>query len=124
MKKFGFNFSVAHTFKNMLTDAGFVDVVETKFEIPWGQWPKDRRRKAIGLWHLGLYSRTCDGRSNADTVAEQLKQGLQGIVMGLFTRSLGWTPTEVEVFLVELRKQLDDKSYQLLDHAPVFAFSP
>ena len=62
--------------------------------------------------------------SHADTVAEQLKQGLQGIVMGLFTRSLGWTPSEVEVFLVELRKQLDDKSYQLLDHASVFAFSP
>lgn len=86
----------------MLTDAGFVDVVETKFEVPWGAWPKDRRRKAIGLWHL-----------------EQLKQGLQGIVMGLFTRSLGWTPSEVEVFLVELRKELDDKSYQLLDHAYV-----
>ena len=61
--------------------------------------------------------------SNADAIAEQLKQGLQGIVMGLFTRSLGWTPAEVEVFLVELRKQLDDKSYQLLDHASVFAFS-
>lgn len=102
MKKMGFNSRVAHAFKNMLTDAGFVDVVERKFEVPWGAWPKDRRGKAIGLWHL-----------------EQLKQGLQGIVMGLFTRSLGWTPSEVEVFLVELRKPLDDKSYQLLDHAYV-----
>ncbi|KAE8441209.1 hypothetical protein EG329_005609 [Mollisiaceae sp. DMI_Dod_QoI] len=102
MKKMGFNFRVAHAFKDMLTEAGFVDVVETKLEVPWGAWPKDRRRKAIGLWHL-----------------EQLKQGLQGIVMGLFTRSLGWTPNEVEVFLVELRKQLDDKSYQLLDYAYV-----
>jgi hypothetical protein len=42
--------------------------------------------------------------------------------MGLFTRSLGWSPTDVEVFLVELRKQLDDKSYHLLDHALVFLF--
>lgn len=40
--------------------------------------------------------------------------------MGLFTRSLGWSPAAVEVFLVELRKQLDDKSYHLLDHASVF----
>jgi hypothetical protein len=117
MKKMGFSFRVAHDFKNMLTEAGFVDVVETKLEVPWGAWPKDRRKKAIGLWHLGLCSRICDARSNADAVAEQLKQGLQGIVMGLFTRSLGWSPTEVEIFLVELRKQLDDKSYQLLDHA-------
>jgi hypothetical protein len=123
MKKMGFNFRIAHSFKQMLTDAGFVDIVEEKLEVPWGAWPKDRRRKAIGLWHLGLCSRTCGCRSNTDDVAEQLKQGLQGIVMGLFTRSLGWSPTEVEIFLVELRKQLDDKNYQLLDHASVFAFS-
>ncbi|KAH6700629.1 hypothetical protein BKA61DRAFT_206887 [Leptodontidium sp. MPI-SDFR-AT-0119] len=69
MKKMGFNFGVAHAFKNMLTDAGFVDVVERKFEGTMGAWPKDRRGKAIGLWHL-----------------EQLKQGVQGIVMGLCTR--------------------------------------
>jgi hypothetical protein len=123
MKKMGFNFRIAHSFKQMLTDAGFVDIVEEKLEVPWGAWPKDRRRKAIGLWHLGLCSRTCGCRSNTDDVAEQLKQGLQGIVMGLFTRSLGWSPTEVEIFLVELRKQLDDKNYQLLDHASVFVFS-
>ncbi|KAH9211064.1 TAM domain methyltransferase, partial [Leptodontidium sp. 2 PMI_412] len=87
IKKMWFNFRVAHAFKNMLTDAGFVDVVETKLAVPWGTWPKDRRRKAIDLWHL-----------------EQLKQGLQGIAAGLFTRSLGWTPTEVEVFLVGIRR--------------------
>ena len=58
MKKMGFNSRVAHAFKNMLTDAGFVDVVERKFEVPWGAWPKDRRGKAIGLWHLGLCPRT------------------------------------------------------------------
>ncbi|KAH8587039.1 S-adenosyl-L-methionine-dependent methyltransferase [Bisporella sp. PMI_857] len=106
MKKMGFNFRVAHAFKNMLTDARFVDVVERKFEVPWGGMAQRPKRKG----YRSLASRS-------------LKQGLQGIVMGLFTRSLGWTPSEVEVFLVELRKQLDDKSYQLLDHASVFAFS-
>lgn len=53
----------------------------------------------------------------ANTPSEQLKQGLHGIVMALFTRSLGWRPEEVEVFLVELRKQLNDKNHHLLDHA-------
>ena len=62
MKSMGFNFRIASAFKNMLIDAGFVDVVETKFEVPWGAWPKDRRRKAIGLWHLGPWSRRYDGR--------------------------------------------------------------
>jgi hypothetical protein len=56
-------------------------------------------------------------RCNTDGSTEQLKQGLQGIVMAPFTRILGWTSTQVEVFLVNLRKELDDMSYQLLDHA-------
>ena len=43
--------------------------------------------------------------------------GLQGIAMGLFTRILGWTAAEVEVFLVGLRKELKDKSIHILDHA-------
>jgi hypothetical protein len=56
MKEMGFNLRVASSFKNMLIDAGFEDVVETKLEVPWGAWPKERRRKAIGLWHVGLFS--------------------------------------------------------------------
>lgn len=56
MKNMGFNFRVAHSFKKMLTDAGFEDVVETKLEVPWGAWPQDRRRKGIGLYHIGSCS--------------------------------------------------------------------
>jgi hypothetical protein len=58
-------------------------------------------------------------RIDVDVFAEQLKQGLQGIVMGLFTRVLDWTPTKVELFLMDLRKELDDPTYHLLDHALV-----
>ena len=36
--------------------------------------------------------------------------------MGLLTRSLGWSAQEVEVFLVGLRKELNDKSLHILDH--------
>lgn len=39
--------------------------------------------------------------------------------MMMFTRILGWTPPEVELFLVSLRKEIDDKSYHLLDHGYV-----
>jgi SAM-dependent methyltransferase len=102
MEKMGFKMRVAQTFKDLLTDAGFVDVVETKFRAPWGPWPEDRRLKAIGFWHI-----------------EQLKHGLHGIVMGLLTRSLGWTSKQVEDFLVKLRKELDDRSYHVLDYAYV-----
>lgn len=54
MRKAGLQLRVAPTLKDLLKDAGFVDIVETKFEIPWGAWPHDQKQKAIGFWHLGL----------------------------------------------------------------------
>jgi hypothetical protein len=39
--------------------------------------------------------------------------------MALLTRSMGWTAAEVEVFLVGLRQELNDKSIHILDHAHV-----
>jgi hypothetical protein len=54
MRKAGLQLKVAPTLKDLLKDAGFVDVVETKFEIPWGAWPDEKKKKAIGFWHLGL----------------------------------------------------------------------
>lgn len=36
--------------------------------------------------------------------------GLEGIVFGPFTRGLGWTSEEVQVFLVKIRKALIDSS--------------
>jgi SAM-dependent methyltransferase len=53
MARMGLNMRVARDFKDLLTEAGFVDVVETKFEVPWGMWGKTKREKAIGFWHLG-----------------------------------------------------------------------
>ena len=52
-KRMGFDFFIARRFKSMLLEAGFVDVVEEVFELPWGGWPKDLRLKTIGTWHLG-----------------------------------------------------------------------
>lgn len=54
MGKLGYQHRVAPTFKDLLISAGFVDVVETKFEVPWGPWPQNKRQMAIGIWHVGL----------------------------------------------------------------------
>lgn len=35
----------------MITDAGFVDVVEVKLKWPIGDWPADQRLKEIGRWN-------------------------------------------------------------------------
>lgn len=37
---------------------------------------------------------------------EDIAGGLSGLSMALFTRVLGWTPEELEVFLVDVRKEM------------------
>lgn len=39
---------------------------------------------------------------------ENIAGGLYGVSVALFTRALGWTKEELEVFLVDVRKELKD----------------
>ncbi|KIW85640.1 hypothetical protein Z517_01032 [Fonsecaea pedrosoi CBS 271.37] len=78
-----------------MRNAGFVDVVVRPFKLPLGTWPKDKRLKQGG---------------SAQLVA--LYQGLQSISLALFTRCLGWSPEEVEVFLAQVRNDMIAKSRQ------------
>lgn len=39
---------------------------------------------------------------------ENIAGGLYGVSVALFTRALGWTAEELEVFLVDVRKELKD----------------
>ncbi|KAH8893673.1 S-adenosyl-L-methionine-dependent methyltransferase [Thozetella sp. PMI_491] len=73
--------------------AGFDKVQEEAFKIPIGIWPRNTKMKTIGLYNRSM-----------------IYDGLQGISMGPFTRGLKWTPQEVEVFLVGVRKALLDSS--------------
>ena len=41
---------------------------------------------------------------------ENLGNGASGLSLALFTRALGWTPEEVEVFLVDVRKDMKNKN--------------
>jgi hypothetical protein len=83
--KMGLNFLVSRDFKRILEDAGYEDVREIIKTCPMGPWPKDQRLKEIGLFQR-----------------EQVLEGLSGIAMGMFTRALGWTVNQVELFLMEV----------------------
>jgi hypothetical protein len=76
-----------------LRDAGFVNVEEKIFKIPLGVWPKNKTMKLIGLYLRSV-----------------IYDGLQGVSLGPFTRGLKWTPEEVEVFLIDVRKALMDST--------------
>jgi hypothetical protein len=46
----------------------------------------------------------------------QLYEGLQAMSMRLFTRFLGWAPEDVEMLLLEVRKDLrDPKIHAMFD---------
>jgi hypothetical protein len=92
-EKLGRRMDKTPSYKQMMEKAGFVDVVETQFKWPLNQWPKESYFKKLGEWTL----------INLDT-------NLEGLCMALFTRGLGWTTAEVNVFCTSVRKQLRDRN--------------
>lgn len=73
--------------------AGFVDVVEHRLKWPIGVWPKDRFFKDLGYWNY-----------------VNLDIGLEGLIMALLTRGLGWTKEEVLIYCAQVRSALRDRS--------------
>ena len=80
-------------YKTYLQKAGFVDVVERRIKWPLNQWAKDPHHKLIGTW-----------------VRENFHIGIEGLLMALFTRHLGWTREEVLIASMEFKDALKDHS--------------
>ncbi|GKT55103.1 methyltransferase domain-containing protein [Colletotrichum tofieldiae] len=79
--------------KHLLEEIGFVDVELGLNKWPSNDWPKDPKYKEIGL-----------------TQCENILSGLEGFTMAPFTRVYEWTPEEVNVFLIDVRKDIKDRS--------------
>ncbi|KAF6807959.1 methyltransferase [Colletotrichum musicola] len=76
-------------FEGWVKDAGFQNVQHQKHLVPIGPWAKDPYYQEIGLMNLA-----------------QTLEGLDGFTMRIFCGVLGWTKTEAEVLLVEVRNEL------------------
>ncbi|KAL5324634.1 hypothetical protein ACEPPN_009181 [Leptodophora sp. 'Broadleaf-Isolate-01'] len=48
----GKTFAIYDFNREMITQAGFVDVVEKKFKVPVGTWPSDPKMKELGRWNM------------------------------------------------------------------------
>ncbi|KIX08590.1 uncharacterized protein Z518_03246 [Rhinocladiella mackenziei CBS 650.93] len=90
-ERMGKTFRILDLQKDYVEQAGFVNVVEKRYKMPLGPWPKDPKLKEIGRWHL-----------------LEAYQGLEGWTLALFTRVLGWSYEEVQVFLAKVREGLKD----------------
>ena len=76
-----------------LNAIGFSNVSETIHRSPLGPWPRDKR-----LRYAGLFMRT------------SLMEGLPGISRRPLIQGLGWTELQVQMFLLEVRKAINNDS--------------
>jgi len=89
----GRELDVASKIKDWMVDAGFTEVSEIKTVWPQNPWPKDPKQKEIGRWAMA-------------TVLD----GLQGFTMALMNKVLGMSIEEIELLLLDVRKEIRDKS--------------
>ncbi|KAK3985306.1 Phosphoethanolamine N-methyltransferase 1 [Cladorrhinum sp. PSN332] len=89
----GHSIESAKEYKKLMIEAGFVNVQEKLYKWPTNSWAKDKKFKEIGMW-----------------TEENFCGGIYGLSVALFTRALGWSTEELEVFLVDVRKDLRNRS--------------
>ncbi|PVH70597.1 S-adenosyl-L-methionine-dependent methyltransferase [Cadophora sp. DSE1049] len=94
----------AKDYKAQLIEAGFENVVEIRYKWPQNSWPKDKKLKELGMWMW---------------MHENFSTGLAGLSMAVFTRGLGWSQEELEVFLADVRKSMKDPNVH--GYYPIYA---
>lgn len=85
-------FRIAPRIERWMKEVGFVDVEQRIFKVPINPWPTDEKLKDIGKW------------SETNWL-----EGLAGWSYKPFL-ALGWSKNEIEVFLVDVRKCIQDRS--------------
>lgn len=71
-----------------MEEAGFVDVHEHVLKLPIGPWAKDKRQKKVGSFEL-----------------VNMTEGIEGLTMRLYSKALGMSIEEIQVLLVDVRKE-------------------
>ncbi|OLN81351.1 putative transporter C11D3.18C 8 [Colletotrichum chlorophyti] len=93
LAQFGVDLTSADQYAQRATAAGFVDIRHSVKKVPVGPWPKEKYLREVG-W----YCRTV------------IYDGLHAVTIGPLTRGLGWTSEQVELFLLQVGKELTDSS--------------
>ncbi|KAF3386801.1 Secondary metabolism regulator LAE1 [Penicillium rolfsii] len=99
----GRSLTTQETMRASIEAAGFVDVHERLYKVPMGPWAKDKLLKEIGLLNLQHWT-----------------AGLEGYAMWLLTKfgaPTPWTKEEVELYLVNVRKELKDSRIHAYGYA-------
>lgn len=85
-------FRVAHRLERWMKEVGFVDVQQRLAKVPLNRWPSDERQQRIGDWSEVNWLEALSGWSYKPFLG------------------LGWSKVEIEVFLVNVRRAIQDRS--------------
>jgi hypothetical protein len=90
-RNLGRDMNAAHQYSTLMRAAGFVNCVERRFKWPVNTWPKDKRYKELGMFALAA-----------------LDSGIEGMLMGMLTRGLGWQMEQVLALAAVVRREMRD----------------
>lgn len=98
-------------YKDQLINAGFTNVTEAPYKWPMNTWPKDLKLKELGAKASHIIRQQFTNGVLGAWGNVNLVGGVQGLSMFLFTKMLGWNTDELEVFCVDVRKDLCNKEF-------------
>lgn len=82
----------AGEYQKWMKETGFVNVERFNYKLPINTWPKDKKLKELGKWNL-----------------VNMVDGLEGYTVRPFTKIMGMGIEEVELLMMEVRKELHSK---------------
>jgi hypothetical protein len=88
-EKLGRSWLNSRNYKRWMEDIGFVNINEEHFPWAVSPWPKGKKQKLVALW-----------------MQQDFLDGLQGFSLALLTKAFGWTSQQIELFLVDVRKDI------------------
>lgn len=94
MQALGTEINAVGDLPDELRAAGFDSVELVTHKCPIGVWPRDKRLRLCGL-----FMRTV------------IMDGLRGLSGRPFLNGLHWTPLQIEMFLVDVRKAVMDNKF-------------
>jgi hypothetical protein len=80
------------TLKPLLKSAGFTSISEERYFWPSNTWPRDPRLKEVGALNC-----------------VNMKDGIEGMLMGVGTRGLGWTVEDIKLLASVARDDMENR---------------
>jgi len=78
-----------------MREIGLVNVVDRRFFLPAGTWPKEERDKKLGAWHLQNYLAFVEGITPKSYAAQ------------------GWSDDEIQILIARVKNELKDGTVKI-----------